>query len=171
SLARRIDRRPERYRDGTGPFVQGALRPKIAGIMRDWKHRHAELDREACAARLVFGARAGPDPRALGIDDEPESLPEALAALPHNLLHRVGAGLPVDRDRRGERERPAKERDRQQLLLGDEGEMREVLVEGERLPRRAVLGHDDMRRHVAACRNVSGADRTIANAADPARTP
>ena len=53
----------------------------VAGVVRDRDDRHVHRDREARAARLVLRARAGADARALGIDDDPEALREALAAL------------------------------------------------------------------------------------------
>ncbi len=136
--------------------------------MRDGHDRHAELARETRPAGLVLRARAGLDPRPLRIDDDPESLGEALAPLLGDLLHRVHAGLAVDRDRRGEREAPAEERDRQKLLLGDVGERREEPRERQRFPGRAVLRHHDVRR---AGRNVFGADHAMADPADPARAP
>ena len=123
-----------------GPLAEQSLRPQVAGVVRDRQDRRRQARSRAARRRSCSFARVpAADARALGIDDDPEALREALAALLRDLLHRVRAGLAVDRDRRGEREAPAEERDRQQLLLGDERERREVEVERERLPRRAVL--------------------------------
>ena len=105
------------HRDRAGLLAEDAFRPQVPGVVRDRNHRHVERDGEARAAGLVLGARAGPDARAFRINDDPESLLEAFAALRGDLLHRVNAGLAVDGDRRGQREAPAEERDRQQLLL------------------------------------------------------
>ena len=129
--------------------------------------RRVHRQREARAARLVLRAAARADARALGIDHDPEALAEALAALLDDLLHRVLAAPAVDRDRRGEAERPAEERDRQQLLLRDVGHRRAELGEEERLPGRAVLAQDHVRRR----RPVLEADHPVADAADHARGP
>ncbi len=73
-------------------------------------------------------------------------------------------GLAVDGYRRGQREGPAEERDRQELLLGDERERRKQEIERQRLPGRAVLRHHDVR--IASRRDVLGADGAMADAAD-----
>ncbi len=135
--------------------------------MRDRQDRRAHLDGEARGARLVARAAGDRYSRALRVEHDPEALREALAGLRRDLPHRILAGLAVDRDRRGEPERPAEERQRQQLLLGDVGERRQQTREEQRLPRRAVLAGDDLRR-VA---DVLHADDAVADAADPARRP
>ena len=67
-LAGRRDRRAERDRHRARPLAEDALRPQLAGIVRDRDDRHAELDGEPRAAGLVLGARAGADPRAFRVD-------------------------------------------------------------------------------------------------------
>src|SRR5690242_20985918 len=109
---------------------------------------------------------SGADARAFRIDDDPETLGEAFAALLRHLSHRVLAGLAIDRDRRSQREAPAEERNRKQLLLRDEGEWRENKVERQGLPGRRVLRHDDVRRRAGG--NVLHADDAVPDAADPA---
>src|SRR5437870_374230 len=135
--------------------------------MRYRHDRYAKSEREPRAAGLVVRARPRANPGAFRIDDDPETLRETLAPLLGNLLHCVLPRLAVDRDRRGEREGPAEERYRKQLLLGDEGQRGEQKIQLQGLPGRRVLGHDDMRR--GARRDVLHADDAMADAADPAR--
>src|SRR2546423_15331687 len=87
--AARRDRRADRQRDGARPIAPQALGPPPAGVVRDREQRHAELAGETAAARLVARPRAGADARALGIDHDPEALPDALAALRGDLRHRI----------------------------------------------------------------------------------
>ena len=157
----------ERNRHCPGTLSEQSLRPQVAGIVRDGQYRRRELDGEPRAAGLVFRPGAGSDSRAFRIDDDPEALTEPFAALRRDLLHRVGARLAVDRDGRSQREAPAEERNRQELLLGDVGKRREEQGEGERFPRGAVLRHHDVRRR----RNVLGADDAVPYPAYPARAP
>src|SRR5260221_420510 len=82
--------------------------------MRHRHDRYAKGERETRAAGLVVRPLSRANPRAFRIDDDPEPLREALVPLLGDLLHRVLPRLAVDRDRRGERERPTEERDRQQ---------------------------------------------------------
>src|SRR5215831_15689992 len=112
-------------------------------------------------------ARSGAYARALGVNHDPETLADALASLLDDLFHRILARLAIDGDRRGEREGPAEEWYRQQLLLRDEGERRKEEIERERLPGRRMLGHHDVR--LFAWRDVLRADHAIPDAADPAR--
>src|SRR5213078_4416945 len=101
------------------------------------------------------------------VDDDPETLREPLASLFGDLLHRILARLAIDDDRRGERERPAEERNRQQLFLGDERERRKQEIERQRLPGRRMLGHHDVR--AVARRNILSADDAVPDAADNSR--
>src|SRR2546430_17735356 len=135
--------------------------------MRHWNDRYAKRDRQPCSAGLVVCTRAGADTRPLRVDDDPETLREPLATLFGDLLHRILARLAIDDDRRGERERPAEERNRQQLFLGDERERRKQEIERQRLPGRRMLGHHDVR--AVARRNILSADDAVPDAADNSR--
>src|SRR6185369_2931133 len=114
-VAYRTDRRTDRHGHRARPLAKHALRPQIAGIMRHRNDRDAKRDRQACAAALVVRARPGPDSRAFRVDDDPESLAQALASLRDKLTHRIVSRLPIDRYRGRQGERPAEEWNRQQL--------------------------------------------------------
>src|SRR4030095_7056308 len=138
----------------------------MAGIMRHWNDRYAKCDRQPGSAGLVVRTCARPDARASRVDDDPEALPESLAPLLGDLLHRVLARLAVDGDRRGKGECPAEERNRQQLLLRDKCQRRKQEIERERFPGGRMLGYDDVRP--IARRNVLASDDPMA---DPAEHP
>src|SRR5262249_6213847 len=131
--------------DGARTLQESVARPDQAGVVGDGNDRRAGGGSEPRAADLVRPFLARRDAGAFGEDDHPEALREALlAALRHEAQRRMAAAA-VDRDRAHQREAPAEEGYPQQLALEHVHLRRKEELEGERLPRRLVLGEDDRR--------------------------
>src|SRR5262249_10767825 len=103
-----------------------------------------------------------------------EPLREAPPAELDHALEGGRAAAAVDGDRAGEREAPAEERYPQQLALNDQHLRREDRLEGERLPRRPVLGKDDrgpLWQGLVAAGTAGGGPGAAAREPDPDRRP
>ncbi len=87
------DRLPDDDRNHPGVAPEGVLGPELARVQRHRQDRHAEIAGQPGAARLEAALAPGQDARALGEDDDPETLADAVPTLLDQLLVRLSERL------------------------------------------------------------------------------